>query len=516
MATGRKQLAINMVANLIAFGVQFGVSFVLTPYIISELGAKAYGFVPLANNFIGYTNIITVALNSMASRFISIEINRGNVERANRYFNSVLIANSILAAVLLVPLALVVVFANGFLDIPDGLLADVQGTFAFAFAGLELMLVLSVFGCVYFVRNRIDLSAKRNIEGNVLRAAVLIALFTFVQPHIWFVTGTTMLVNVYLCLMNVRYTRELLPELRLNPRDFSWGAVRTLLGSGVWNSVNQLSVVLLTSLDLLLMNMFVGAQASGEYSIVKMLPTLIGQIVAVMVEVFVPQFTIQYARGRMGELVESVEFSVKSLGAIVTVPIGFLIVFGGDFFRIWVPGQDASLLQALSILSLIPCIVTSSISTVYNVYTVTNKLRTPALVWVGLGFVNVAMVVCLLKFTDLGIWVIPIVSLVMGVGRNLTFTPVYAARCLGVHWSTFYRCIFRACIGVVASILISSLARAIVVPTGWPMLFCLAAVCGTLGLLVNLVISFKPAERREFIAIGLAKLKKGKGSSSNG
>lgn len=502
----RKRLAVNMVANVLAFGVQFGVSFVLTPYIIRTLGAEAYGFVPLANNFIGYTNIITVALNSMASRFISIEVNRGDLKKANVYFNSVLVANIILALILLVPAVAIVLFLNDFLSVPAGLLGDVQATFAFVFASLELSLVLSVFGCVYFIRNRLDLSAKRNIEGNLIRALVLIGLFTVLQPKIYYVTATMLIVYVYLCVTNVHYTRKLLPELRLNRRMFQWKAVKELLGSGVWNSVNELSVVLLTTLDLLLMNMFVGAQAAGEYSLVKILPTFIQSIVGVMVSVFIPQFTIYYAKRQHEKLMDSIMFSVKVMGAVLTIPIGYLIVFGADFYRVWVPGQNAELLQGLSVLTLIPMVVTGSVNTIFNVYTVTNKLKVPALVWVVLGVINVLLVIGLLKFTSLGIWTIPIVSLIMGLARNLTFTPMYAAHCLSVPWYTFYKSIARGCLCVCSVMAIGVLYRMVHVPTGWFGLIVAAIVCGCVALGANLFIAFDRADRAEFFGLVRSKL----------
>lgn len=68
------------------------------------------------------------------------------------------------------------------------------------------------------------------------------------------------------------------------------------MSSGVWNSVNQLSMVLLTSLDIYLMNVLIGAKAAGEYSMAKTLPNFIQSFVGVMVSVFIPQFTILYAQ----------------------------------------------------------------------------------------------------------------------------------------------------------------------------------------------------------------------------
>ena len=86
---GGKRLAINMIANIVAFVVQFGINFLLTPYIVHTLGSEAYGFVQLSNNIISWVGILTVALNSMSGRFICIEINRQNTKKAKEYFNSV-------------------------------------------------------------------------------------------------------------------------------------------------------------------------------------------------------------------------------------------------------------------------------------------------------------------------------------------------------------------------------------------------------------------------------------------
>ena len=83
----KRQLTINLVAQIIALAVNLFISFYVTPYIIEMVGVDAYGFVGLSNEFIGYAQIITVALNSMASRFITIRIHENDYENANKYFN---------------------------------------------------------------------------------------------------------------------------------------------------------------------------------------------------------------------------------------------------------------------------------------------------------------------------------------------------------------------------------------------------------------------------------------------
>ena len=86
-----RQLVINMIANIVAFTINIGISLFLTPYLVNSVGSEAYGFIPLANDFVNYISIITAALNSMASRFVSIEINSNNIKKANEYLYQILL-----------------------------------------------------------------------------------------------------------------------------------------------------------------------------------------------------------------------------------------------------------------------------------------------------------------------------------------------------------------------------------------------------------------------------------------
>ena len=80
-----KQSAINLLAQIVMFGVNLCISFFLVPYITEVIGVDAYGFVGLANDFVSYSQIVTVAINSMASRFITIKIHEGDKEEANKF-----------------------------------------------------------------------------------------------------------------------------------------------------------------------------------------------------------------------------------------------------------------------------------------------------------------------------------------------------------------------------------------------------------------------------------------------
>lgn len=59
------------------FAVNMGIGFAITPFIVSRVGAEAYGFAGLANTMVGYATLFTIALNSVAGRFITVAYHQG-------------------------------------------------------------------------------------------------------------------------------------------------------------------------------------------------------------------------------------------------------------------------------------------------------------------------------------------------------------------------------------------------------------------------------------------------------
>lgn len=84
-----KQFASSVFLSLLAVGLNYIITLLLTPYIVENIGTEAYGFVSLAKTFANYALIFTTALNTFAARFISIEYFDRNIKKAQQYFNSV-------------------------------------------------------------------------------------------------------------------------------------------------------------------------------------------------------------------------------------------------------------------------------------------------------------------------------------------------------------------------------------------------------------------------------------------
>ena len=162
----KKKFAINGIAQIFSFLVSIGITFFLTPYIVSRLGAAAYGFVGLASNFVSYAQIATIALNSMAGRFITISVHQNDIEKARKYFSSVFYSNIILVAFISIIGIAVLYKLEHIIDIPTDNLYDVKVLFGCIFLNFFISIIFNVYNVCTFIRNRLDLSSSRTIIAN--------------------------------------------------------------------------------------------------------------------------------------------------------------------------------------------------------------------------------------------------------------------------------------------------------------------------------------------------------------
>lgn len=499
----KKRMIINLAASLVSFAVSMGISFFLTPYLTEVLGTEAYGYIGLANNFVNYASIVTVALNSMAGRFITIEIHKGNSKKADEYFNSILLSNVFLSVVISF-ISLIIIFnIQSLLKVSDRLVRDVQITFAVAFLNSVFTVVTAVFTVAPFARHRLDVQSIRTILGNIVKLVVTLGLIACLTPKIYFISIGVLACSVFMAGADIFLTKKMLPEVNINFRHFHFQAVKEVLSAGIWNSVNSLSYALLLGLDLLIANLFIGETAMGMLSIAKTFPTALQSLIAAISGIFIPQFTILYAKGQQKELVSSVKYSIKVLSLIMTVPIAGLVVFGTDFYQLWLPGKSAAeiqIIQLLSVISLLPKMVSAYVDSLYSINTVTNHLKVPVLVNMVLGILNVGLVFLLLRTTKLGVFAIAIGNAIMLFLKTVLFVPSYAASNLKQRGFVFYPPFIRAVICSIVIILLFMGLKNLFVINSWGDLMAAAGICGALGFLINFIILLNREERKETLA----------------
>ena len=509
-----KQMTINLLASIISFGVNMAINFFLTPYLVESLGTESYGFIGLANNFVQYATIITVALNSMSGRFISMAYHKGDVEKASRIFSSVLVADLFLAGAMLLLTSVFTMYIDVFLDVPQSLVGSVKITFAVTFLTFVISIITAIFTTATFVKNRIDINSVRDIIGNIIKVLIIVVLFSFFPAQLYFIALATLSSGIFLLLANITVKRRILPEVQINIKKFQFRLVKTILAAGIWMSLAQLSNALISGLDLLVCNLALGATLMGILSISKTIPHCIGSLITTLGAVFLPHYTILYAKNDIKGLVKEVSFTSRIVSLVLTVPIAGFIAFGYEFYTLWQPSKTPEEIQIIQILSILTCITylfTAHTQCMTMLNPVCNKMRVPVLVALGVGVAGIVITVLVLTFGNLGdngVFVVAGTSSILMSLRAFFFIPLYSAYLLKQKWTTFFPSMIRGWIAFFVLLGIFTFVNSLVAINSW-LIFVLVCLCvAIVGYLISIPILFSFGEMKMFKSKLLSKLKK--------
>ena len=513
-----KRIGINFIAQILAFAINFSISFFLTPFIIENIGVEANGFVTLANTFVEYAQLFTVALNSMAGRFITIKIHQENYEDANKYFTSVVFANLFLSVLFTLVFAVAIVFLDRFLNISHSSVGDIKLLWAFIAANFILSLFTSTFSVSTFVTNRLDKSALINTRGVILRALILVVCFSFFRPYTFYVGIATILVGIHNFISYYFCKVRLTPQLKTKKESFNFGYIKELVASGIWNTVNKLSSILSSGLDLLVCNIFVGGVAMGVLNLSKTVSNIVLSLFAMLSSIFAPQLTIAYANNDMAEMKKQLIFSVKLMGLFASIPIAILMVFGSTFYQLWVPSQDAELLQLLTRLTCFNLIFALPLEPLYNIFTVRNKIKVSSIALICFSAASILTVfVGLFFIQDDTVKIIYIASVgaFYNVVRLLTFLPIYGAKCLDFKRTTFYPVIVRNTLSVILLTAVCVGLKLLINVDSWLKLIAVCIGVALIGLVINTLTLFNKEDLQQLVTTLKQTLRKKENNHGN-
>ncbi|WXG21588.1 hypothetical protein VBZ67_04510 [Campylobacter concisus] len=154
-------------------------------------------------------------------------------------------------------------------------------------------------------------------------------------------------------------------------------------------------------MDLFICNIFVNANATGLLSVAKAAPIILESFVAQLSGIFAPKFVELYSKNLITDLINEAKFSMKVIAFVMSAPAAFFVVFGLDFYTLWLPFKSADevkFIYSVSMITLVPIVFISFVFSLFNLDSATNKLRRPAIANTILGVSTIIAQIALLKF----------------------------------------------------------------------------------------------------------------------
>lgn len=493
---------LNLFTGIFTVIVSFATSFFLSPFIVKSLGAEANGYTQLASNFVMYATLLTTAFNSMASRFVSVAYHQGKLDKVREFYSSVYVVNIGLFLILLPLSFFVALKLEHIIVIENANVVDVKLLFGCVFTNFLISLGTTLYTISMYVKNAIYYNNLLNCVRTVCNALLLLLVFSILPIKVFYVSLVAVILSVLLFPVYVHYQNKLMPELHFERSSFSWSAVKEMLFSGIWNSVNQCGHLLLTGLDLLLSNLFVSPYAMGVVAVSKTIPSAIIQLATTVNANFSPSITQSWAKGDYGFVLRELRMTIKISIVIVSIPIVTFCCLGSGFYSLWQPTMDPVILTVLSILGCLSFMILAGVQVLYNILTASNNLKLISVSFVLMGVINVLLVYLGLKYyPSYGMYIIVGTSSVLSIIRQLLIILPYSAKLMNLPWYTFYKDVFitlLCCItnGIIALVIISLLPM-----SGWMSVITNGLLIAILSVLAEGFMLLNKNERKKVIQL---------------
>lgn len=491
-----KRLMRTMAVTGAAFIINYLITLLLTPYITATVGTAAYGFVSLAKNVAQYASIITLALNSFASRHIAVAYHGGDMKQANIFFSSTFFGDVVLGGGVLLLAGGCICFLERLVVIPPELVDDVKVLFLVVFINFFAVTVFTVYGAGGQIANRLDIVGVFKLLSYLTEALLLVCIYHLLAPKVWYVGLGLLAASLVVIGSNIWITRRYTPELKIRRESYRQNAVKKLVGDGIWASANDLGALLHNGLDLLICNLMLSPLAMGQLAIAKSIDLIFHSLYQVVCQAFQPMMLRSYAENKMDKLLEELRLSMKLSGMLANLAFAGFFALGMAYYRLWIPGEDIALVYRLTVITVMTSVASGSMKPLYYIYTLTVKQKFPCIVTLVTGALNVLGMYLLLTYTDMGIDAVVWTTVVLVAFINFVSNPLYMAHVLHRPLGTFYPQILRNVLSCgILTALFTAFSK-IYMPNTWLTLILCVGIYALLGGAVHLAVVFTPAEWR--------------------
>lgn len=500
---GKLKMNKRTVKSIVVLGVSSVIGYLitmfLTSYITENIGIEAYGFVSIAKTLVNYSGIITVALTSFIVRYVTIHYHKNELHEANSYYVSSINASLVLCFLLTIIYSIVVLKLEYIIKIPCYLIYSVKLLFIAVLGAFVVNTISTPFSTGFYIANRLDLVGIIKIISYLSEIIIVCLLFVIFEPSIWFVGVGTLVAAFTILLSFFVINNKLIPSFKYNIKLHSNRKVKTLLVNGIWNSINQLGNALNSGLDLLISNAMLSGMQTGQIAVAKIIGVIFATLSSIIFQPLQPDLLRTYSNGVNDKFLNQLKKSMKVCGIFSSLAFSGFGALGVLFFKLWLPSQNSFLLYILTILTVFTYIMDIFLQPLYFVSTLTVKNKLPCFVTIVGGMLNVSCMFLLIKYTNLGIYSVPVTTLVIMSIINCFFNPIYASRCLNIKKTFFYPLILRHLIATGIMCVIFKLITCLLNPCGWLGLVCVALFLVIIGAAIYGLSVLNHDERTEVI-----------------
>jgi O-antigen/teichoic acid export membrane protein len=331
-----KKTALNITSNWLLLGLNIGISFFMSPFIVNKLGSVYYGIWAIALQFTGYLYLLDFGVRESVIRYTSKYIARKQSSRLNKVLST--------ALMLYVPITLACVALTGlcawgvprWFDIPETHATEAR--LAVIFVGLTIAqtFLFNIFTGILQGLHRFDIPNAVGLVLTLVRTALFIIVLMAGYKLVALAAIQCLMAMLGGVAGVIAATRLLRKEgipLRFGipPRRSLMALGRKVFGYGFYVLLNNIAVKINFASDAIIIGIFMPISWVTPFAIAGSLIDYLRTFITSTAQVFNPLSSQLHTQRRTEELGQLVIRGAK-LATAVTIPIALTYAVLGDIF----------------------------------------------------------------------------------------------------------------------------------------------------------------------------------------
>lgn len=330
-----RQIARNTILLYVRTLITTAINFWTSRIMLEALGIDDYGIKNVVGSIIGFSGLLTGALGSAGSRFITYALGEGDIEEIRDVFCASFHAQLILAIIFIAVFELGGVwFLNYEANIPVGRMVAANIVLQASIFSVTVGLLTIPYNSLLIAHERMSIYAYFNILEVVLQFGVVLIVLYSSYDHLILIAILQLLVSITMRFLYAFYSKKNFPEIKLSFH-FNWKRIKDICSFSGWNYIGNATWIFNSQGINMLVNVFFGVTVNAARGISGFVNGAIQSFVGSFTTAFTPQITKSYASGDLNYCYNLVNRSARissMLQIIILVPV---FLEANNLLKLW-------------------------------------------------------------------------------------------------------------------------------------------------------------------------------------
>ncbi len=296
-AVNNKRIAKNTMMLYFRMFLLLGISLYTSRVVLRVLGVEDYGVYNAVGGFVAMFGMLSGTLSSAISRFITVELGRGNKERLKVVFSTSLKVQLLIAVAVAILAELIGIwFLYSKMQIPEGRYEAAQWVLHCSIISFIISLFFVPFNSTIIAHEKMSAFAYISILEAALKLGIVFLLTSFPVDKLALYAVLLLSVQIFLFFIYAVYCWKKFEECR-GKSQFDKTVFKEMWGFAGWSFFGNTAYVFNTQGVNMLMNVFFGVVVNAARGIANQLNGAVSQFVNNFTMALNPQIVKSYAAG---------------------------------------------------------------------------------------------------------------------------------------------------------------------------------------------------------------------------